>query len=86
MADKEKKLKEAESKPAKPKKEKKKGRLKNAWKGFVSETKKVVWPNWKQVLKNTGIVIVIVAVCTVGLFLMKIAFTEGIGAFLNLFL
>ena len=53
MADKEKKVAQTENKPAKPVKEKKKGKLKDAWKGFRSETKKIVWPTWKQILKNT---------------------------------
>ena len=53
MAENEKKVVKTESKPAKLKKEKKKGRVKEAWKGFKSEVKKIVWPSGKQVLKNT---------------------------------
>ena len=48
-------------------KEKKKGRVSGAWKGFKSELKKIVWPTWKQVLKNTAIVAVIVVICTVAI-------------------
>ena len=88
MAEKEKKLKEVKEKPEKTKKDKKDkktGKLKNAWKGFVSETKKVVWPTWKQVLKNTGIVVVIVLICAVAIGALDIAFREGFDALVNLF-
>ena len=54
MAENEKNLAQTESKQVKPKKEKKKGKAKNAWKGFKSEVKKVAWPSWKQVLKGSG--------------------------------
>ncbi len=84
MADKEKKLNKAETKSDKPKKEKKKGRIKNAWKGFVSETKKVVWPSWKQVLKNTGIVLVIVTVFALAIFALDWAFNSGFEALVDL--
>ena len=67
MAEKEKNVTEAATKQAKPKKEKKKGRVSGAWKGFKSELKKIVWPTWKQVLKNTAIVAVIVVICTVAI-------------------
>ena len=88
MADKEKNVAEVETKQAKPekvKKEKKKGRAKNAWKGFRSELKKIVWPTWKQVLKNTGIVVVIVLICAVAIGALDIAFREGFDALVNLF-
>ncbi len=83
MADKEKKAAEAvekSKKPAKEKKEKKKGKLKEAWKGFNSERKKIVWPTWKQVLKNTLVVLVVVGCCAVVLAALDITFHEGIKA------
>ena len=87
MAEKEKNVSEVESKakPAKAKKEKKPGKLSGAWKGFKSELKKIVWPTWKQVLKNTGIVAVIVVVCTVAIAGLDIAFREGFDALVGLF-
>ncbi len=92
MAENEKKVAEVETKekqekakPAKAKKEKKKGKLKNAWKGFKSELGKIVWPTWKQVLKNTGIVIIIVAVCTLAIGALDLAFREGFDALVGLF-
>lgn len=88
MAEKEKKVVEAESKPEKPakeKKEKKKGKIKEAWRGFKSETKKIVWPSWKQVLKNTLIVLVVVIICAVVIGALDYAFSGGIQALAKLF-
>ena len=82
MADKEKKVAETEKKP---RKEKKKGRFGEAWRGFKSEVKKIVWPSWKQVLKNTAVVLVIVAICMVMIALLDYAFSHGIMALTDLF-
>ena len=71
-------------KPAKAKKEKK-GKVGNAWRGFKSELKKIVWPTWKQVLKNAGIVIVIVGICAVAIGALDIAFRAGFDALVELF-
>ena len=75
MADKEKKVAKTENKPQKP--EKKKGRIKEAWRGFKSEVKKIVWPTWKQVLKNTAIVVG--CVIAVGIFIWLFDFVAQIG-------
>ena len=72
-------------KPAKVKKEKKQGKVGHAWRGFKSELKKIVWPTWKQVLKNAGIVIVIVGVCAVAIGALDIAFRAGFDALVDLF-
>ena len=88
MAEKEKKVAQTEDKPAKPekeKKEKKKGRIKEAWRGFKSENKKIVWPSWKQVLKNTGVVLVIVIICAIIIGALDYAFSGGIQALTDLF-
>ena len=85
MADKEKNVAEVENKPKKPAKEKKKGKIKEAWRGFRSEVKKVVWPSWKQVLKNTGIVLVVVLICAVIIGALDFAFGNGIAALAKLF-
>ena len=85
MADKETKVAEVENKPKKPAKEKKKGKIKEAWRGFRSEVKKVVWPSWKQVLKNTGIVLVVVLICAVIIGALDYAFGNGIAALAELF-
>ena len=83
MADKEKKVAETEAKSRKP--EKKKGRVKGAWRGFKSEVKKIVWPSWKQVLKNTAVVIVVVLICAVIVGALDYAFSQGIIALTDLF-
>ena len=88
MADKEKKAVNAEAKTEKPAKEKKKdgkfkvfmGKIKDAWRGFNSERKKIVWPTWKQVLKNTLVVLVVVGSCAVIIAALDFAFHEGIVA------
>lgn len=83
MADKEKKVAEAAGKPQKP--EKKKGRIKNAWRGFKSELKKIVWPSWKQVLKNTAVVLVVVIICAIMIGALDYVFSRGIIALSDLF-
>ena len=85
MADKEKKVAETETKPQKPEKKKKKGKIKEAWKGFKSEVKKIVWPSWKQVLKNTLVVLVIVVICAIIIAALDYAFSQGIIALTQLF-
>jgi preprotein translocase SecE subunit len=78
MSDKEKKVAESKAEIKKPAKEKKKGGLKEAWKGFNSERKKIVWPTWKQVLKNTLVVLVVVGSCAIVIAALDITFHEGI--------
>ena len=86
MADKEKVVTtEKPEKPEKVKKEKKKGRVKEAWRGFKSETKKIVWPTWKQVLKNTAVVLVVVLVFVILIGVLDYAFSHGIQALTELF-
>ena len=87
MSDKEKKAVKAEAKSEKPAKEKKNnkfkeflGKIKDAWRGFNSERKKIVWPTWKQVLKNTLVVLVVVGSCAVVIAALDITFHEGIKA------
>ena len=88
MAEKEKKVTQTEDKPAKPekvKKEKKKGRIKEAWRGFKSETKKIVWLPWDQTKKNTWVVLVVLFVCAAVICLLDFGLGHGILAFINLF-
>ena len=53
------------------KKEKKQGRF---WKDFRAELKKVIWPTRSQVVNNTIIVLVIVAIVTALCFVLDFAF------------
>ena len=90
MSEKEKNVAEVEAKakkekPAKAKKEKKQGRVKKAWKGFRSELRNITWPTWKQVLKNSGIVVVIVLICAIAIGALDLAFREGFDALVGLF-
>ena len=85
MSDKEKKVAKAETKEKKSVKEKKPNKLKEAWKGFNSERKKIVWPTWKQVWKNTLVVLVVVGACAVVIAALDITFREGIRALPELF-
>ena len=86
MADKEKVVAtEKPQKPEKVKKEKKKGRIKEAWRGFKSETKKIVWPTPKQVVKNTLVVLLVVVVFVLLIGALDYAFSNGIQALTKLF-
>ena len=85
MSDKEKKAVNAEAKTEKSAKEKKNSKfkaffakLKDAWRGFNSERKKIVWPTWKQVWKNTLVVLVVVGACAVMIAALDTVFHEGI--------
>ena len=85
MAEKETKVLEAENKPKKAKKEKNKGRIKNAWNGFKSEFKKISWPSWKQVFKGVLVVLVVVVICSVIIGALDLAFQRGMLELTKLF-
>ena len=85
MAEKETKVLEADNKPKKAKKEKKKGRIKNAWNGFKSEFKKIVWSPRDQVRKNTIVVVVAVVALAIIIALADLVFMKGITALSVLF-
>ena len=85
MSEKEKKVAEVETKQTKPAKEKKKGKLKDAWKGFKSELKKIVWPSWKQVLKNSAVVLAVVVSCAIVIGALDYVFNFGIKGLTQLF-
>ena len=87
MAENEKNVAEVETKANKPAKKKAKepGKVKNAWKGFKSEIKKVAWPSWKQVLKGSAVVLVIVSLCAVAIGALDFAFSKGVTAIVELF-
>ena len=86
MAENEKKVAKTENKPAKPaKKEKKKGRVKEAWRGFKSELKKIVWPTGKQTFKNLFVVLVVIVISALLIALLDYAFANGMSALTKLF-
>ena len=86
MAEKEKKVAKTENKPTKPeKKDKKKGRIKDAWRGFKSEVKKIVWPTGKQTFKNLLVVLVVMVISALLIALLDYAFANGMTALTQLF-
>lgn len=66
--------------PIKPKKEKKPlgERLKKFWRDYKSELKKIVWSPWKQVRKNTTLVIIAVIVIGAVIGLLDYGFSNAI--------
>ena len=56
---------EVKAKEKKKKKEKKPSKVKKALKDTGNELKKVSWPKFKEVAKQTGIVLVFVLVCAI---------------------
>ena len=83
MAEKEKKVVKAANKPAKS--EKKKGRMKDAWRGFKSELKKIVWPTGKQTFKNLLVVLVVIIISALLIAVLDYAFANGMSALTKLF-
>ena len=87
---------ETKSKPAKPKKDKEKGkkakdkkkkgnRIARWFREMKSELKKVQWPTFKEVLKNTGTVILCVLVVGIFIWVFDLLAHAIINALLKLF-
>ncbi len=86
MADMEKKVAEEKApKAAKPKKEKVPfgQRVKNFFKSYKSEFKKIVWASPKSVLNNTVIVVVSIIVCSAAIGIFDYVFSTAIIALAN---
>lgn len=60
----------------KEKKKKEPGRIRRWFKDFFSELKKVTWPSFSKVLKNTGIVLLITVIFLLVLMLFDFALGE----------
>ena len=74
-------------KPAKTEKKSKPGliqRISKWFKELRSELKKVQWPSWKSVLKNTGVVIACVLVVGICIWLFDALANGVVGALLSL--
>jgi preprotein translocase subunit SecE len=54
------------------------------WKDFRGEIKKIVWPDSKTVLKNTGVVLVVVAIMTIVIYAIDLGLSSGIGGLKDL--
>ncbi|MBQ9978691.1 MAG: preprotein translocase subunit SecE [Clostridia bacterium] len=50
-----------------------------------SEVKKISWSPWTEVRKNTLVVVVVIAVCAIGMAIVDYVFLQGITALGNLF-
>lgn len=59
-------------------------RLNRWFREMKSELKKVVWPTWEQVVKNTSVVIVMVVVIGAFIWLVDWLMTLGVGSLLSL--
>lgn len=64
--------------------EKKSGGIAKWFREMKSELKKVVWPTWNTVVKNTGIVIAMIIIVGVFLGIIDAVFKPGIGALINI--
>lgn len=53
-------------------------RLAKFWRDYVSEMKKVVWMPWKDVKKNTLLVVVTVVLCGIAIGIVDTAFSGAI--------
>ncbi|NLB35985.1 MAG: preprotein translocase subunit SecE [Clostridiales bacterium] len=49
------------------------------WKDFRGEIRKIVWPDSKTVLKNTGVVLAVVAILSVIIYAIDLGLSSGIG-------
>lgn len=54
------------------------------FKDLKGEIKKIVWPGAKLVLKNTGIVLVVVLIVGVAIWAVDLACAAGLGAIFNI--
>ena len=64
--------------------EKKKGGLGKWFREFKAELKKVVWPTWNQVVKNTGIVIAMIVIVGIFIAICDFILQSGVGALMGL--
>ena len=55
---------------------KKPNRIKEFFKAAKGELKKIVWPNFKTVCKNTGVVIAYVVIIGILVFILDLAFSS----------
>lgn len=56
---------------------KKTGKIKEFFKGVKSEFKKIVWPNFRTVRNNTGVVIAVTLIIGAVVYVLDLLFTKG---------
>jgi preprotein translocase SecE subunit len=74
---------EKETKAVKPAKKDKKPlgeRIGHFFRSYASEIKKIVWCPWKQVRKNSLVVLAVVIACAVVICALDVAFSQAILA------
>lgn len=54
------------------------------FKDLKGENKKIIWPNAKTVLKNSGIVLAVVIIIGAGIWLVDFALSAGVNAVLDI--
>lgn len=59
---------------------KKAGKAKEFFKGIKSEFKKIVWPSFRTIMNNTGVVITVTILIGVIIFVLDWAFSAGFMA------
>lgn len=69
----------ADNKVKKPKKERKSGRIKQFFKEVMGELKKLSWPSKKDLASYTLTVIAFIAVMAIVIYVLDLAFSEGIS-------
>ena len=69
----------ADNKVKKPKKERKSGRIKQFFKEVMGELKKLSWPSKKDLVSYTLIVVAFIAVMAIVIYVLDLAFSEGIS-------
>lgn len=65
-------------------KTKKKGRVRLYFRDLKAELKKVVWPDRKQVINNTGVVLVVMGIMAIFLFGVDSGLGAAVGALLKI--
>ncbi len=54
------------------------------FKDLRGETKKIIWPNLRTVVKSTGVVIVVVLIIGVGIWIVDAALSRGLSAVMDI--
>jgi len=72
------KAKASDAKKDKAEKAPKAKKARRFWKDFRGEIKKIVWPDFKTVLKNAGIVLLTTAIIGIPVWILDYALSEGV--------
>ncbi len=74
-----------ETKPAKKDKKPLGERIGHFFRSYKSEIKKIVWSPWKQVRKNSLVVLAVVVACAAVICALDLAFSEALLSLADLF-